>query len=223
MTKAMVLAAGRGERMGRLTDGTPKPLLQVGGESLIGHQLRALAAAGIRDVVVNTAYRGAQLRDVLGDGGRYGVAIQYSDEGTSALETAGGIIQALPLLGPEPFLMVSADVVHDFDFRTLGSPAGRLGRLVMVRNPAHHPLGDFGLDAVGRLTAAPPRLTFAGIAVFDPTLFAGFQPGVRPLREVLRPAIARGELAGQYHGGIWMDVGTPARLNAADALLARMA
>ena len=223
VTKAMILAAGRGERMGRLTATMPKPLLTVAGQTLIGRQLRSLAAAGIRDVVVNLAYRGEQLRQALGDGSRYGVAIQYSDEGPQALETAGGIVHALPLLGTEPFLLVSADVVHDFAFSDLTNTAGDLGRLVLVRNPTHHPRGDFGLTGVGRLSLTPPRLTFAGLALLHPALFAGLAPGIRPLREVLRPAIAEGALSGQYHGGLWMDVGTPARLKAAGALLERVA
>ncbi len=223
VTKAMILAAGRGERMGRLTATTPKPLLRVAGQTLIGRQLRSLAAAGIRDVVVNLAYRGEQLRQALGDGSRYGVAIQFSDEGPQALETAGGVIQALPLLGSEPFLLVSADVVHDFAFHDIANTAGDLGRLVLVRNPTHHPRGDFGLTAQGRLSLTPPRLTFAGLALLHPTLFAGLAPGVRPLREVLRPAIKKGALSGQYHAGLWMDVGTPARLKAAGALLKRLA
>ena len=223
MKKAMLLAAGRGERMGPLTDATPKPLLEVGGETLISRHLAALATAGYRDVVVNVAYRGEMVRQALGDGSRWGVHIQYSDEGPQALETAGGIIKALPLLGPQPFLLVSSDVVHDFNLTELRPVAGSLGRLVMVPNPPHHPRGDFGLDRDGRLVAVPPRLTFSGLAVLDPGLFAGFPPGIRPLREVLQPAIAKGDLAGQYFSGLWMDVGTPARLAAASAMLERLA
>jgi MurNAc alpha-1-phosphate uridylyltransferase len=218
----MILAAGRGERMGSLTTHTPKPLLEVAGETLIGRQLRALADAGLHEVVINLAYRGEMIRQALGDGGQWGVNIRYSDEGPEPLETAGGIIHALPLLGTEPFVLVSSDVVHDLDLNVLRSSEGTLGCLVMVPNPSHHPDGDFGLNDHGRITHVPPRLTFSGMAVLDPALFEGFEPGVRPLREILRPAIARNELAGIFHGGLWMDVGTPHRLQAATATLSRL-
>jgi MurNAc alpha-1-phosphate uridylyltransferase len=205
--------------MGILTADKPKPLLEVAGEPLIDRQLRVLAAAGVREVVVNVAYRGAMLRQALGDGGRWGVQIRYSDEGSRALETAGGIIQARHLLGPDPFLLVSCDVIHDFDLTGLGTTEAALGCLVMVPNPSHHPDGDFGLTAAGRLTTTPPRLTFAGLAVLDPALFDGLPPGRRPLREVLKPAIAADRLSGVFHDGLWVDVGTPSRLRLAEELL----
>lgn len=224
--RAMILAAGRGERMGPLTRDRPKPLLELNGQSLIERHLSGLAAAGVRNVVVNLSYRGAQIRGRLGDGSRWGLAIDYSDEGEPPLETAGGIVAALPLLGNDPFLLVNADVVTDFDFeRLFGAGAGRQGAargsgcLVLVRNPAHNPDGDFGLDADSRLTSAAPRFTYAGIARLDPALFGGLAPGARPLKPVLDAAIADKSLDGMLHEGLWFDVGTPARLSAAAAAL----
>jgi N-acetyl-alpha-D-muramate 1-phosphate uridylyltransferase len=222
--RAMILAAGRGERMGPLTRDRPKPLLEVNGESLIERHLRRLAAAGIRNVVVNLSYRGGQIRERLGDGTRWRLAIAYSDEGEPPLETAGGIVAALPLLGTEPFLLVNADVVTDFDFGRLiagRAPPEARGRgcLVLVPNPAHNPDGDFGLDPGSRLTSGPPRYTYAGIARLDPALFAGLAPGARPLKPVLDAAIADEGLYGLRHDGLWFDVGTPARLGEAAAAL----
>jgi MurNAc alpha-1-phosphate uridylyltransferase len=215
--KAMILAAGRGERMGPLTTSRPKPLLKVGGRSLIEHHLARLAASGVEEIVVNLSYRGAQLREQLGDGSRWGVSIAYSDEGEPPLETAGGIVRALPLLGAQPFLLVNSDVFTDFDWHVLlASPAG--SSIVLVPNPVHHPGGDFGLDDAGRVCAEPPLLTYAGIARLDPRLFAGLAPGRRPLKPVLDAAIERRELQGVLFGGEWIDVGTPERLEQARAL-----
>jgi MurNAc alpha-1-phosphate uridylyltransferase len=218
--KAMILAAGRGERMGALTAETPKPLLDVGGAALIEHHLVRLAAAGFVEVVINLSYRGVQLRERLGDGARYGVSIAYSDEGEPPLETAGGIVQALPLLGADPFLLVNSDVFTDFDFRTLAA-VPRRSTLVLVANPPHHVRGDFGVDAAGFVTAADPLLTYAGIAVFDPRAFASLTPGRRPLKPLLDAAIARRELRGIVHSGLWLDVGTPERLETARAIARR--
>ena len=218
--KAMILAAGRGERMGALTADTPKPLLDVGGVALIEHHLVRLAACGITDIVINSSYRGAQVRARLGDGSRYGVSIAYSDEGEPPLETAGGIVEALPLLGMEPFLLVNSDVFTDFDFRALATPACPQ-TLVLVANPPHHPRGDFGVDAEGFVISAGPLLTYAGIAVFDPRGFAGIERGRRPLKPWLDAAIARRELRGVVHRGLWLVVGTPERLEAARAVAER--
>lgn len=215
--KAMLLAAGRGERMGALTAERPKPLLAIGGVPLIERHLARLAASGVRDVVINLSYRGAQIRDALGDGARFGVAIAYSDEGEPPLETAGGIVAALPLLGPAPFLLVNADVYTDFDPAAL-LRAGARNTLVLVPNPAHNARGDFGVDAAGRVTPTPPLHTYAGIAALDPELFAGLSRGRRPLKPVLDAAIARGALRGLIHHGVWLDVGTPERLAAARRL-----
>jgi N-acetyl-alpha-D-muramate 1-phosphate uridylyltransferase len=211
--KAMILAAGRGERMGSLTAEQPKPLLTVGGRPLVEHHLARLAASGIDDVVINLSYRGAQIRDRLGDGSRWGLRVAYSEEGEPPLETGGGIVQALPLLGEAPFLLVNSDVYTAFNFAALSGVSE--STLVLVPNPAHHARGDFGLNADARVTAAPPLLTYAGIAVLDPALFAGLEPGRRPLKPVLDAAIERGELGGRFYDGLWLDVGTPERLAAA--------
>lgn len=210
----MLLAAGRGERMGRLTATRPKPLLDVGGTSLIGRHLERLAACGVREVVINLSYRGAEIRNALGDGRRWRLSIAYSEEGEPPLETGGGIVHALPLLGAQPFLLVNSDVLTDFELATLIDETAR-NTLVLVPNPDHHPHGDFGLDRQGFLSAAPPLLTYGGIAVLDPMLFAGVAPGRRPLKPVLDAAIERRELRGVRHDGVWIDVGTPERLEEA--------
>jgi len=232
--RAMILAAGRGERMRPLTDERPKPLLEVGGRSLLEWHLAALARAGIRDIVINHAWLGERIVEALGDGHRHGVRIRYSAEDEGALETAGGIIQALPMLGPNPFLVVNGDVWTDFDFSripTLDDEA--LGALVLVPNPPQHPRGDFALlarDAGGfdiladsqRLEAAdaPLRHTFSGIAVYRPEFFAGLTPGRRPLLPLLRAVAAEGRLRGRLYQGLWFDIGTPERLRELDERLA---
>lgn len=217
--KAMLLAAGRGERMGPLTADLPKPLLSLGSETLIERHLRRLAGAGFGEIVINLSYRGGQIRSAVGDVTPWGQTVAYSEEGEPPLETAGGIVQALPLLGEEAFLAVSTDVVTDCDFAALRAAGAGLGRardatghLVLVPNPPHHPEGDFGLTPDGRLSATPPRYTFSGIAVLHPALFRGLAPGVRPLRDVLHPAVRRGALLGEVYEGLWRDVGTPERL-----------
>lgn len=216
----MLLAAGRGDRMGALTATQPKPLLAIGGRALIEHHVVRLAKSGIDEIVINLSYRGAQIRACLGDGSRYGVSIAYSEEGEPPLETGGGIVQASSLLGSEPFVLVNSDVFTDFDFRRLVAQPRR-ATLVLVPNPDHNPCGDFGLDAAGLVSAEPPLMTYAGIAVFDPRMFAGLQPGRRPLKPLLDAAIARRELHGLAFGGLWLDVGTPERLERARALAAR--
>lgn len=216
--RAMILAAGRGVRMGALTAGRPKPLLDIGGESLLGRQLRRLAAAGIEDVVINLSYQGEQIRSAIGDGAGFGLRVIYSDEGPEPLETAGGIVRALPILGDAPFLVVNADVVSDFDFSSL-EPGPGLGTLVMVPNPRHCPAGDYGIDAGSRLTLTPPKFTFAGISVLAPALFAGLGEGKRALAGIFEAAIGKRQLYGRLHSGFWMDVGTAERLEAARAAL----
>ena len=170
--KAMILAAGRGERLRPLTDHTPKPLLPVGGRPLIGHHLAALAAAGFDEVVINVAYRGDQIRAALGDGRAQGLPIRYSVEQPGALDTGGGVRNALAMLGEAPFALISADVFTDFDYARLAGVSGDGAHVVLVDNPAHHVDGDFGLDAHGRLVEAPPRRTYAGIGVYAPASFA---------------------------------------------------
>lgn len=217
----MILAAGRGERMGDLTSTTPKPLLRVGGEALIERQLRALHAVGIVDAVINLSYLGEQIRNLVGDGSSYGLRVSYSQEPPEPLEAAGGIVQALPLLGDEPFLLTNADVVSDFELaRLIREPLEGLGTLVLVPNPSHNPGGDFGLAGGGRLTPGPPRLTYAGVARFAPELFAGLAPGRRALKPVLDRGIKAGQLCGVRHDGFWLDVGTPERLAMAEGILA---
>ena len=214
----MLLAAGRGERMGTLTATQPKPLLTIGDRALIEHHIVRLAASGIHELVINLSYRGSEIRKRLGDGSRFGVSIAYSEEGEPPLETGGGIVHALPLLGREPFLLVNSDLYTDFDFRVL-IQWPRAPTLVLVPNPPHHVRGDFGLED-GFVTASPPLSTYAGIAVFDPQWFAVLAPGRRPLKPVLDAAIARRELQGLTFSGLWLDVGTPERLEEARALAA---
>jgi len=210
--KAMILAAGRGERMRPLTDHTPKPLLEAGGSRLIEYHLRALVAAGITEIVINHAHLGEQIETYLGDGRRYGAHINYSPEGM-ALETGGGILRALPLLGEEPFVLVNGDVWTDYPFAALcRAPAG-LAHLVLVANPEHHPGGDFHLTADGHVQAeGMPRLTYSGIGIYRPQIVAGCVPGKFPIAPLLRAAMARGEVTGEHYRGRWIDVGTPQRL-----------
>ncbi|AKS42821.1 Nucleoside-diphosphate-sugar pyrophosphorylase family protein [Wenzhouxiangella marina] len=208
----MLLAAGRGERLRPLTDALPKPLIEVGGKALIEHHLAHLVEAGVDEVVINLGWLGEQIRERLGNGERYGLRIRYSVEPPGALETAGGIIQALELLGPEPFLIVSTDVLSDYPFASLiDAEFEGLGHLVLVDNPPHHPAGDFGLRS-GRITRDEPRLTFSGIACCRPEWFAGLAPGRRALRPLFEQAIDAGRLSGEHYPGKWLDVGTPERL-----------
>ncbi|MFL1407503.1 N-acetylmuramate alpha-1-phosphate uridylyltransferase MurU [Marinobacter sp. M1N3S26] len=219
--KAMILAAGKGERMRPLTLNTPKPLLEAGGAPLIVHHIRKLRAAGFNDLVINHAWLGEQIEQALGNGGTYDVTINYSREG-EPLETAGGIIQALPLLEGDSgwFAVINGDIWHDFDLSTLEPPASGKARLVLTDNPAHHTEGDFALGADGRVTSDDePRLTFTGISLLHRSLFDGLLPGARKLAPILREAMTRGEVTGLHHRGQWMDIGTPERLAALDRLL----
>jgi len=212
--KAFILAAGRGERMRPLTDHTPKPLLMAGGKPLIVWHLERLAAAGFREIVINHAHLGAQIETALGDGAQWGLHIQYSPEPPGALETAGGIATALPLLGDAAFLVVNGDVYCNWDFKQAHKLANRPAHLVMVANPAHHSGGDFSLDGERVVYAqGGETLTYAGIGVFSPAFFAGVPPGsVMKLRPLLDAAIAAGTLSGERYDGRWVDVGTPQRL-----------
>ncbi|WP_455211529.1 N-acetylmuramate alpha-1-phosphate uridylyltransferase MurU [Kaarinaea lacus] len=211
--KAMILAAGRGERMRPLTDKTPKPLLNVCGKPLIAHHIEALASAGIRELVINHAWLGKQIEASLGDGSRYGVRIQYSPEYPEALETGGGIFQALPLLGDQPFIVVNGDVMCDMDYRSLPSEPNGLAHLVLVPNPEHNPSGDFALENHLIRSDGHTKLTFSGIGVYRPQLFDGCRPGKFPLAPILRHVMAENQVSGAIHQGFWMDVGTPERLN----------
>jgi MurNAc alpha-1-phosphate uridylyltransferase len=209
----MILAAGRGERLRPLTDATPKPLLPAGGKPLIVWHLEKLAEAGFRRVVINHAYLGERIEAALGDGSRWGLEIRYSAEGEGrALETGGGICKALPLLGEGPFLVVNGDVFTDLEYGRLTVPEWALAHLVMVPNPAHHSQGDFHLDAEGRLhVEGAPRLTYGGIGVYRPGLFAGCRPEPFPLAPLLRRQMACGKVSGEFFPGHWLDVGTPER------------
>jgi len=223
--KAMVLAAGRGERMRPLSDGTPKPLLSAGGKPLIGHLLEGLARAGIREVVINLSWLGAQIREALADGAAYGVRIAYTEEGPVPLETGGGVLNALPLLGAEPFLVVSGDIWTDFDFGRLDAraalDAGADGRIVLVPNPAFHPRGDFGLVGDRVVERAGETFTYANIGLYRRELFADCSPGRFPLVTPLRRAIAAGRLRGELYKGEWMNLGTPEQLATLDARLTK--
>jgi MurNAc alpha-1-phosphate uridylyltransferase len=197
----MILAAGRGERMRPLTEKLPKPLLEVGGHRLIAYHLASLARLGVREVVINLSWHGERIREALVDGAGHGVSIRYSEE------------------GPEPFLVLNGDVWTDFDLDRLRAPAGSLAHLVLVDNPEHHPGGDYGLEPGGHARTGGNCLTYSGISLLDPTLFAGRAAGFLPLKPLLDAALATGRLTAQHHAGVWCDVGTPARLTALDVQL----
>ncbi|MDR0280065.1 MAG: nucleotidyltransferase family protein [Paucimonas sp.] len=219
--KAMILAAGKGERMRPLTLHTPKPLVPVAGVPLIEYHLRALAAAGFTEVVINHAWLGQQIEDHLGDGSRWGLSLRFSPE-VEPLETGGGIFKALPLLGDEPFLLVNGDIWTDYDFTRLRQPLQGLAHLVLVDNPGHHGAGDFRLNAgqVEDGAGADDTLTFSGISVIDPALFDGCQAGAFKLAPLLRQAMAGGQVSGEHFRGHWVDVGTLERLAEVERLLA---
>ncbi len=208
--KALILAAGRGLRLAPLTDQVPKPLLVLGGETLLARQIRALARAGIQDLVINLSYRGGMIREAIGSGARYGVRVQYSDEGPTPLETAGGVRRALDFLRPGPFWVVNADLVTDFSYAPFALEAGEAARIVLVPNPPHHAGGDFAL-AGGRVrVSGTPRFTFAGIGLYAAHLFEELPPETPlPLGPCLRLWAEAGLLGGVLHPGLWQDVGTP--------------
>jgi MurNAc alpha-1-phosphate uridylyltransferase len=224
--KAMILAAGRGERMRPLTDHCPKPLLAVGGKALVVRHIERLAAVGITELVINHAHLGHMLEAALGDGSAFGVHIQWSPEPPGALETAGGIRQALQFLGDAPFVVVNGDVFCDADLKALAqiathlSASADLAHLVLVDNPDHHPEGDFALSHGRVRSDGAPRLTFSGIAAYHPALFAHLAAG-HPARLApqLRAAMEQNRVSGEHHHGCWIDVGTPERLAALDARL----
>ncbi|MDD2659212.1 MAG: nucleotidyltransferase family protein [Methylococcales bacterium] len=211
--KAMILAAGRGERMRPLTDRTPKPLLPVAGKTIIEHTIIQLISEGFNDIIINHAHLGQQIEDHLGNGQQYGANIKYSPEGEQALETAGGIINALPLLGDEVFLVVNGDISTDFPFAGLKKVTVDLAHLVLVDNPEHHSQGDFGLDNAGMVIEnCTEKLTFSGIGLYHPELFCDIPAGKSKLGPLLRRAIANQRVSGQKFAGFWMDIGTPERL-----------
>lgn len=220
--KAMILAAGKGERMRPLTLTTPKPLLPAGGKPLIVHHLERLEAAGFRQLVINHAWLGMQIEDELGNGDTFGVSIEYSRE-SEPLETAGGIIQALPLLtsaGDEWFAVINGDIWCDFDLTQLTPPDSADALLVMTDNPQHNPAGDFYLRPDGTMAmSGPEMLTFTGISLLNRRLFDELVPGPGKLAPILREAMARKRVRGLHHTGQWMDIGTPERLRELDRKL----
>lgn len=222
---AMIFAAGRGERMRPLTDSTPKPLLEVGGKRLIEWHLEKLAAAGIGQVVINSSYLASQFPAMLGDGSRWNLRIDYIDEGPVALETGGGMLNALDRLGREPFLLVNGDIWIDLDFSRLSQALDSLAHLVMVANPAHVSHGDFALESDGHLIdSGPARLTYSGVGIYRAALFDDWRtaldghagaaeiPARFALAPLLRAAMRRHQVSGEFHAGDWVDVGTPQRL-----------
>ncbi|WP_024696343.1 N-acetylmuramate alpha-1-phosphate uridylyltransferase MurU [Pseudomonas syringae] len=218
--KAMILAAGKGERMRPLTLHTPKPLVRAGGVPLIEYHLNALREAGFHNLVINHAWLGQQIEDYLGDGQRLGLDIRYSPEG-EPLETGGGIFRALPLLGDDPFVVVNGDIWTDYDFAALRTPLAGLAHLVLIDNPAHHPSGDFSLvdGQVRDDDSAGARLTYSGIAILHPRLFAGCEAGAFKLAPLLRDAMRDGKVTGEHFKGRWVDVGTHERLAEVEQLL----
>jgi MurNAc alpha-1-phosphate uridylyltransferase len=223
----MILAAGRGARMRELTDGLPKPMIPVGGRPLIEYPLMALARAGVVDVVINLGWHGDRIRDAIGEGRRFGVHVKYSDEGWPALESGGGIFHALPLLGPDPFLVVNGDVYSEFPLATLverarALPARDLAHLVLVPNPPHNAGGDFVLRDGRVANEGAPRLTFSGLSVHRPEFFEGCAPGHFPLLPLWRRAAGAGRLSGERYDGRWSDVGTPERLDQVERALRAM-
>ena len=210
--RALIFAAGRGERMRPLTDTTPKPLIPARGKPLIVYHLEKLARAGVQEVVINTSHLAAQFPAALRDGSTWNLRIRYSYEGPEPLETGGGMLRALPLLGHEPFIAVNGDIFTDFDFSTLPQRISGVAHLVVVDNPPHHRDGDFVLRD-GQLFDEPaPRLTFAGIGVYRPSIVDRHAPGVFSIAPILRERMSDGAISGAHFGGLWNDIGTPERL-----------
>ncbi len=220
--KAMILAAGRGERLRPLTDKTPKPLISVAGKSLIEYHIEKLVKAGITEIIINTAWLAEKIHQQLGDGSNYNTSIVYSDEG-EALETAGGIINALPLLADEPFLVVNGDIWCDFDFSTLAElGTDRQAHLVLVNNPAHHPKGDFALSGELIKNTGQPMYTYSGIGIYHPDFFSAQKKGASPLAPIIREKCEQNLVSGQYHTGQWTDVGTVERLQQLEQQLSKL-
>jgi MurNAc alpha-1-phosphate uridylyltransferase len=221
--RAMILAAGRGERLRPLTDSTPKPLIPVAGTPLIEYHLRNLAGAGVKDIIINTAWLAENIHQQLGDGSAHGVTIRYSDEGT-ALETAGGIINALPLLGDEPFLVVNGDIYCELDFSSIIAAHSCLAddkqaHLVLVKNPDHNPAGDFAIEDGLIKNTGDNMYTFSGIGIYRPAFFSGQKPGALPLAPVIRKKSEQGLVSGEVYDGLWTDAGTLERIQQLESKL----
>ena len=209
----MILAAGRGERMRPLTDTTPKPLLKANNKALIEYTVEALVKSGITDIVINLAYLGEQIEAYLGNGTRYQANIQYTHEGKTGLETAGGIKNALPLLGKEPFLVINADIYCDFPLQSLINKEINLAHLVLVKNPEHNPAGDFAIADSHHLNSIDTvKYTFSGIGLYRPELFANLKAGKSALAPLLKTAMTNQQITGELYEGFWMDIGTVDRL-----------
>ena len=211
--KAMILAAGRGERMRPLTDTLPKPLLEVHGKPLIVHHLENLSRNGFKDVIINIAHLGYKIPEALGDGSCWGLDIIYSDEQESgALESLGGIVKALPLLGDEPFLVVNGDIFCDYEFKSDFDLSEKMAHLILVPNPPHNEKGDFGLEGSLVCNKSDDMVTFSGIGYYNPKIFTNSEPTKAPLAPLLREMIEKKEISGELYRGIWHDIGTPQRL-----------
>jgi len=221
--RAMILAAGRGERLRPLTDSTPKPLIAIAGTPLIEYHLRNLAGAGVKDIIINTAWLAEKIHQQLGDGSAYGVTIRYSDEGT-ALETAGGIINALPLLGDDPFLVVNGDIYCEFDFSAIIAAQGCLAddkqaHLVMVKNPDHNQAGDFVIEDGLIKNTGDNMYTFSGIGIYRPAFFSEQKPGTLPLAPIIRKKSEQSLVSGEVYDGLWTDAGTIERIQQLESKL----
>lgn len=219
--KAMILAAGRGERLRPLTDTLPKPLLPVARKPLIEYTIESLVAAGFPDIVINLAWLGHRIEAELGNGSRFKARLSYSNEGESGLETAGGIIHALPMLGDQPFLVVNGDILTDYPYARLRTVTTGSAYLVLVANPAHHRCGDFAIRQDRIVVNEGNRFTFSGIGVYSPGFFAGCTPGKLPLAPLLREAMDRGQVSGEFYAGLWMDLGTAKRFREAERQVER--
>jgi len=218
--KAMILAAGRGERLRPLTDNIPKPLVAVAGRPIIEYTIQALEEAGFKDLIVNLAHLGNKIEMVLQDGSRFSVNISYSREGPVGLETGGGIFHALPLLGNDPFTVVNGDIFCDFPLQTLIKKPPRLAHIILVPNPKHNPSGDFSITDNGTVyVGGNQNYTFAGIGSYQPKLFEGCKEGTYPLAPILRQAMERGDVSGEIYQGLWTDLGTLERINALEKKL----
>lgn len=210
--KAMILAAGRGDRMRPLTDHTPKPLLPIAGKPMIEYTIEALVEAGFNELIINVAHLGRQIEDSLGCGDRFGARIQFSREGEAGLETAGGILHALPMLGNDPFLVVNGDIATDYPFSQLKSRSINQTHLILVHNPEHHSKGDFGIEDGYLQENSKIRYTYSGIGIYQAEFFAECLPGKQRLAPLLRRAMSERKVTGELYKGFWMDIGTPKRL-----------
>jgi MurNAc alpha-1-phosphate uridylyltransferase len=211
--RAMILAAGRGRRMAHLTNEVPKPLLRVKNHYLIEYSIYSLAKIGVKEIIINVAYLREQIKSALGDGSRYGVTLHYSEE-LEALETGGGIFKALPLLGEDPFIVVSCDIISEYPLQNLIKNLNHLAHIVLVDNPDFHPQGDFCLQGKNVLCEGEKKLTFANIGIYHPELFTQCQPGKFRLGDLLKEAVRNKQVTGEHYSGVWHNLGTPEQLQA---------